>query len=127
MLRSFHSSEIKVDIVILIAVTTKQKRINLISHTSEKSTVASCSNSNTGSGTKNTNLFIFTAKTSSIHPSFLNNIPSNIIKKIGIVAFKLKIKFSIIVPHPTHLYLHIVILNSFQKPVNSIFSHQKND
>ena len=78
-------------------------------------------------GTKNTNLFIFAAKTSSIHPSFLNNIPSNIIKKIGIVAFKLKIKFSIIVPHPTHLYLHIVILNSFQKPVNSIFSHQKND
>ena len=127
MLRSFHSSEIKVDIVILIAVTTKQKRINLISHTSEKSTVASCSNSNTGSGTKNTNLFIFAAKTSSIHPSFLNNIPSNIIKNIGIVAFKLKIKFSIIVPHPTHSYLHNAILNCLRITVNCISSHQNND
>ena len=49
-----------------------------------------------GKGIKNTNLFILEAKTSSIISIFLKNIPNTIIAKTGTVAFKLKIKFSII-------------------------------
>jgi hypothetical protein len=77
-------------------VTIKQNRTNLTSQTFEKSTVARSSNTKTGKGTIKTNLFIFEAKISSIHPIFLKTSPKIIIKKTGTVAFKLKIKFSII-------------------------------
>ena len=87
-------------IVMQINVTTKQKITNLIFHTSLKSTFARSPNNNTGNGIKKTNLFIFAANSSSIQPSFLNSIPSIIIKKIGTVAFRLKTKFSILLTSP---------------------------
>lgn len=77
-------------------VIKKQNKTNFVSQISLKSNVAKSLNSNTGNGIKKTNLFIFDAKTSSIIPIFLNNIPNIIIAKTGTVAFKLKIKFSII-------------------------------
>ena len=83
-------------IKILKMVIKKQNKTNFVSQISLKSNVAKSLNSNTGNGIKKTNLFIFDAKTSSIIPIFLNNIPNIIIAKTGTVAFKLKIKFSII-------------------------------
>ena len=62
-------------------VTIKQNRTNLTSQTFEKSTVARSSNTKTGKGTIKTNLFIFEAKISSIHPIFLKTSPKIIIKK----------------------------------------------
>ena len=79
-------------------VIKKQNKTNFVSHIVLKSKVARSLNNNTGKGIKNTNLFIFDAKTSSIIPIFLKNIPNMIIAKTGTVAFKLKIKFSIFPP-----------------------------
>ena len=45
---------------------------------------------------KKTNLFIFDANTSSISPSFLSTYPNTIRRNMGTVAFRLKIRFSII-------------------------------
>ena len=92
----FNKKESIVTIKILKMVIKKQNKTNFVSQISLKSNVAKSLNSNTGSGIKKTNLFIFDAKTSSIIPIFLNNIPNIIIAKTGTVAFKLKIKFSII-------------------------------
>ena len=92
----FNKKESIVTIKILKMVIKKQNKTNFVSQISLKSNVAKSLNSNTGNGIKKTNLFIFDAKTSSIIPIFLNNIPNIIIAKTGTVAFKLKIKFSII-------------------------------
>ena len=66
----------------------KQNKTNFVSHIVLKSKVARSLNNNTGKGIKNTNLFILEAKTSSIIPIFLNNIPNIIIAKTGTMINK---------------------------------------
>ena len=81
--------------MILSSVAIKQKRTNLPFQALLKSTFAKSANSITGSGTRNTKAFIFVANSSSIQFNFRKNSPRTISKKIGTVAFKLKIKLSI--------------------------------
>jgi hypothetical protein len=92
---SLHKQETSVDIVMLISVTTKQNTINLMFQTLEKSTAARSLNSKKGKGILNTNLFILFAKSSSKIPTLRRKSPNTIIRKIGPVAFRQNIKFSI--------------------------------
>ena len=92
---SLHRQETSVDIVMLINVTTKQNTINLMFQTLEKSTDARSLNSKKGKGILNTNLFILFAKSSSKIPTLRRKSPNTIIRKIGPVAFRQNIKFSI--------------------------------
>ena len=92
---SLHRHETSVDIVMLINVTTKQNTINLMFQTLEKSTDARSLNSKKGKGILNTNLFILFAKSSSKIPTLRRKSPNTIIRKIGPVAFRQNIKFSI--------------------------------
>ena len=77
--------DIRVTREMLSSVTTKQNATNFPFHAWAKSCFARSPNSNTGS------VAIFSFKS----PVFLKNTPSTIIKKIGIVAFRLNIRFSI--------------------------------
>jgi hypothetical protein len=80
--------------VIESAVTKKQNSTNLRSKASLKSCVERSLNSNTGSATLNTNLFIPEDTSSFKKPMPFKKAPSIINKNIGMVTFKLKTKFS---------------------------------
>ena len=105
-----------------IRVTPKQNSTNLVSQTWEKSELARSSNSRTGSAALNTNWFIRSTKGPSISPTFLNNTPSTISIKIGIVAFKLNIRFSTsvclhsFVHYPCNNIRSCFICQDFQTP-----------
>ena len=86
-------------------VAKKQNRTNLISHTAEKSESDRSWNSSTGSAILNTNLFILLVNDSSRIPTFRKKSPKIIVRKIGIVAFRLKIRLLIPVFFlPVHFY-----------------------
>ena len=87
------------------SVAKKQNRTNLISHTAEKSESDRSWNSSTGSAILNTNLFILLVNDSSRIPTFRKKSPKIIVRKIGIVAFRLKIRLLIPVFFlPVHFY-----------------------
>ena len=92
---SFNAMDISATREMLTSVTTKQNATNFPFHASAKSCFARSPNRSTGRVALNTNWFrpliIFSFKS----PVFLKNTPSTIIKKMGIVAFRLNIRFSI--------------------------------
>ena len=93
---------------ILTLVTPKQNSTNFPFHVPAKSCPARSSNTSTGNAALKTNLFIQAAAFSSISPILRNTYPSTINAKIGVVAFRLKTKFS------------MSISNLFQYPVKQL-------
>src|SRR5699024_4670608 len=100
-----HAREHKAAIPMQRKVAAKQNSTNFGFQTSEKSTVARSPNNSTGSGTKKTNLFNFAANSSSIHPSLRNRSPRSMRRKIGTVALRLNIKFSMIMPRSLQFFI----------------------
>ena len=92
MLLSLHRKDTSAAIIIQISVTAKQNNTNFRSHTWEKSTVERSSNSRTAEERGTRTCSSFDANTSSIRPSFLITLD----RVLGTVAFRLKIRLSII-------------------------------
>lgn len=110
---SLRKREMPAEMPILMIVTKKQNNTNLVSHASLKSTADRSLNKTSGSGTRKTNLFILSAKSSSIHPIFRRNSPSTIRRNTGTVAFKLNMRFSIFTAPP---HLQILLYLGTKKP-----------
>lgn len=102
---SFQRKEITIAAPILRQVAATQNKTNFPFHTSIKSAVARSSKSRAGKAAVNTNLFNLLTKASSIKPIFRKIYPIIIVKKIGMVASRLKIRFSTFIPF-YHLCIH---------------------
>lgn len=97
MSRGFRKKERPAEITIEIRVAKKQKRTIFVSQAEAKSAPEMSWNKRAGRAALNTNLFIPFTKESLNKPAFLKKQPKSKVKKIGIVAFKQKIRFSMII------------------------------
>ena len=87
--------DISTAINIDISVTTKQNNTYFPSHADIKSDSARSLKRRTGSGIKNTNLFILLTKASLKTPILLKVHPITIKRNMGMVTFSENIRFSI--------------------------------
>ena len=83
------------EIPILINVMKKQNNTNFVFQTLEKSDLAISRNRRAGSAALNTNLFSLLTNASSKSLIFRKNSPRRRVRKMGIVAFRQKTRFSI--------------------------------